>query len=105
MPLGEVTVRVAILTAELVAAQQRVEDERAHTDARLADQRDAFEDRVAQLRADVERITAAAAQLETTGRRSLPDERKPWTIQSTVRSTRSVGECVEVVAKVVNQAL
>lgn len=37
--LGEAAVRAATLTAELGSAQQRLADERIHTETRLADQR------------------------------------------------------------------
>lgn len=57
--LGETTVRAATLAAEPAVAQQRVDDERAHTDTRLADQRAVFEDRLAELRTDIQRLTAA----------------------------------------------
>jgi len=44
------------MIAGLAAARQRVEDERAHTEARLADQRAGYEDRLTELRAEVDKV-------------------------------------------------
>jgi len=44
------------MIAELAAARQRVEDERAHTETPLADQRAGYEDRLTELRAEVDKI-------------------------------------------------
>ena len=44
------------MIAELAAARQRVEDERAHNETRLADQRVGYEDRLTELRAEIDKI-------------------------------------------------
>ena len=44
------------MIAELAAARQRVEDERTHTQTRLADQRAGYEDRLTELRAEIDKI-------------------------------------------------
>ena len=52
--------RAAASAAELAGAQQRLEDERRHTEARLADQRLGYEERLMELRADLDRLRGDA---------------------------------------------
>jgi hypothetical protein len=48
------------MTAELAAARQRVEDERLHSETRLADQRAGYEERHGELRAELEALRSGA---------------------------------------------
>ena len=58
----------AAMTVELAAARQRVEDEHTHThtQTRLADQRAGYEDRLTELRTEIDKLRAQKPGRNTT---------------------------------------
>ena len=54
------------MIAELAAARQRVEDEHTHTQTRLADQRAGYEDRLTELRTEIDKLRAQKPGRNTT---------------------------------------
>ena len=63
----------AAMTVELAAARQRVEDEHTHTQTRLADQRAGYEDRLAELRAEIDKLRAQKPGRNNTTRGTAAD--------------------------------
>ena len=56
----------AAMIAGLAAARQCVEDERAHTQIRLTDQRAGYEDRLTELRTEIDKLRAQKPGRNTT---------------------------------------
>ena len=60
--LSTLRTRNATLDARLAAALTRFEDEQTHTAARLADQRASYEERLSEVRTELARVSATAAE-------------------------------------------